>query len=43
METRQMTEQEAYRFLQKTSQDKNTPMIELAKKILLAAPLLQKG
>lgn len=43
METRGMTEQEAYRFLQKTSQDKNTPMIELAKKILLAAPLLQKG
>jgi two-component system, response regulator PdtaR len=43
MESRQMTEQEAYRFLQKTSQDKNTPMIELAKKILLAAPLLQKG
>jgi two-component system, response regulator PdtaR len=43
MESRQMTEQEAYRFLQKTSQDKNTPMIDLAKKILLAAPLLQKG
>ena len=43
METRGMTEQEAYRFLQKTSQDKNTPMIDLAKKILLAAPLLQKG
>ncbi len=43
MESRQMTEQEAYRFLQKTSQDKNTPMIDLARKILLAAPLLQKG
>ena len=43
METRGMSEQEAYRFLQKTSQDKNTPMIDLAKKILLAAPLLQKG
>jgi two-component system, response regulator PdtaR len=43
MESRQMTEQEAYRFLQKTSQDKNTPMIELARKILLAAPLLQKS
>ncbi|HUG38960.1 MAG TPA: response regulator [Longimicrobiales bacterium] len=43
METRGMTEQEAYRFLQKTSQDKNTPMIDLARKILLAAPLLQKG
>jgi two-component system, response regulator PdtaR len=43
MESRQMSEQEAYRFLQKTSQDKNTPMIDLAKKILLAAPLLQKG
>jgi response regulator NasT len=43
METRKMTEQEAYRFLQKTSQDRNTPMIELARKILLAAPLLQKG
>lgn len=42
METRKMTEQEAYRFLQKTSQDKNTPMIELAKKILLAAPLLHR-
>lgn len=43
METRGMSEQEAYRFLQKTSQDKNTPMIDLARKILLAAPLLQKG
>ncbi|MFP4623258.1 MAG: ANTAR domain-containing response regulator [Gemmatimonadota bacterium] len=42
METRKMTEREAYRFLQKTSQDRNTPMIELAKKILLAAPLIQK-
>ncbi|HSH45809.1 MAG TPA: response regulator [Longimicrobiales bacterium] len=42
METRGMTEQEAYRFLQKTSQDKNTPMIELARKILLAAPLLHR-
>ena len=36
------TPREAYRFLQKTSQDKNTPMVELARKILLAAPLLQK-
>jgi two-component system, response regulator PdtaR len=43
METRGLSEREAYRFLQKTSQDKNTPMVELAKKILLAAPLLQKG
>ena len=42
METRKMTEQEAYRFLQKTSQDKNTPMIDLARKILLAAPLLHR-
>ena len=42
METRKMSEQEAYRFLQKTSQDKNTPMIDLARKILLAAPLLQR-
>ena len=42
METRGISEREAYRFLQKTSQDRNTPMIELAKKILLAAPLLQK-
>jgi len=42
METRGLTEREAYRFLQKTSQDKNTPMVELARKILLAAPLLQK-
>lgn len=42
METRSLSEREAYRFLQKTSQDRNTPMIELAKKILLAAPLLQK-
>ncbi|MEJ2184307.1 MAG: response regulator [Gemmatimonadota bacterium] len=41
METRGFTEQEAYRFLQKTSQDKNTPMVDLARKILLAAPLLQ--
>ncbi len=42
METRKMSEQDAYRFLQKTSQDKNTPMIDLARKILLAAPLLQR-
>jgi len=42
METRGFSEREAYRFLQKTSQDKNTPMVELARKILLAAPLLQK-
>ena len=42
METRNLSEREAYRFLQKSSQDRNTPMIELARKILLAAPLLQK-
>ena len=42
METRGLSEREAYRFLQKTSQDKNTPMVDLAKKILLAAPLLQR-
>jgi AmiR/NasT family two-component response regulator len=42
METRGLSEKDAYRFLQKTSQDKNTPMVELARKILLAAPLLQK-
>lgn len=42
METRSLSEKEAYRFLQKSSQDRNTPMIELARKILLAAPLLQK-
>jgi two-component system, response regulator PdtaR len=42
MDSRGLSEREAYRFLQKTSQDKNTPMIELARKILLAAPLLQK-
>jgi response regulator NasT len=42
MDTRKLSERDAYRFLQKTSQDKNTPMVELAKKILLAAPLLQK-
>ncbi|HEX6559090.1 MAG TPA: ANTAR domain-containing protein, partial [Longimicrobiales bacterium] len=42
MESRGLSEREAYRFLQKTSQDKNTPMVDLAKKILLAAPLLQK-
>lgn len=42
MDTRKLSEKDAYRFLQKTSQDKNTPMVELAKKILLAAPLLQK-
>ena len=41
MDTRGLSEREAYRFLQKTSQDKNTPMVELARKILLAAPLLQ--
>jgi two-component system, response regulator PdtaR len=42
METRGLTEREAYRFLQKTSQDKNTPMVDLARKILLAAPLLTR-
>ncbi len=42
MESRGLSEREAYRFLQKTSQDKNTPMVDLARKILLAAPLLQK-
>jgi len=42
MDTRNLSEREAYRFLQKTSQDKNTPMVELARKILLAAPLLQR-
>jgi two-component system, response regulator PdtaR len=42
METRGLSEREAYRFLQKTSQDKNTAMVDLARKILLAAPLLQR-
>jgi response regulator NasT len=42
MDTRKLSEREAYRFLQKTSQDKNTPMVDLARKILLAAPLLQR-
>jgi response regulator NasT len=42
MDTRKLSERDAYRFLQKTSQDKNTPMVDLARKILLAAPLLQK-
>jgi len=42
METRGISEREAYRFLQKTSQDKNTPMVDLARKILLAAPLLNR-
>src|SRR5690606_12407504 len=42
MDSRGLTEKEAYRFLQKTSQDKNTPMVELARKLLLAAPLLQR-
>lgn len=42
MDTRGFSEREAYRFLQKTSQDKNTPMVDLARKILLAAPLLQR-
>lgn len=42
MDTRGLSEREAYRFLQKTSQDRNTPMVDLARKILLAAPLLQK-
>lgn len=41
MDTRGLSEREAYRFLQKTSQDRNTPMVDLARKILLAAPLLQ--
>jgi response regulator NasT len=42
MESRGLSEREAYRFLQKMSQDKNTPMVDLARKILLAAPLLNK-
>jgi len=43
MESRGLSEREAYRFLQKMSQDKNTPMVDLARKILLAAPLLNKS
>ncbi len=42
MESRGLSERDAYRFLQKTSQDKNTPMVDLARKILLAAPLLNR-
>ncbi|MGD8277330.1 MAG: response regulator [Gemmatimonadota bacterium] len=42
MESRGLSERDAYRFLQKMSQDKNTPMVDLARKILLAAPLLNK-
>ncbi len=41
MDSRGFSEQEAYRFLQKTSQDRNTPMVDLARKIVLAASLLQ--
>jgi response regulator NasT len=41
MKSRGLDESQAYRFLQRASQDKNTPMVELAKKIVLAAPLLQ--
>ncbi|MGH7483230.1 MAG: ANTAR domain-containing response regulator [Longimicrobiales bacterium] len=42
MQNRGLSEQEAYRFLQRTSQDRNTAMIDLARKIVLAASLLQK-
>ncbi|MEN8375374.1 MAG: response regulator [Gemmatimonadota bacterium] len=42
MKSRGLGEADAYRFLQRASQDKNTPMVELAKKIVLAAPLLQE-
>lgn len=42
MTSRGLSETDAYRFLQKASQDKNTPMVDLARKILLAAPLLQQ-
>ncbi len=41
MENRGMTERDAYRFLQKTSQERNTPMVDLARKIVLAASLMQ--
>lgn len=41
MKSRGLSESEAYRFLQRASQDKNTPMVDLARKIVLAAPLLQ--
>ncbi len=41
MENRGMSEQQAYRFLQKTSQERNTPMVDLARKIVLAASLMQ--
>ncbi|HUG00849.1 MAG TPA: response regulator [Longimicrobiales bacterium] len=41
MKSRGLSESDAYRFLQRASQDKNTPMVDLARKIVLAAPLLQ--
>ncbi len=41
MENRGFSENEAYRFLQKSSQERNTPMVDLARKIVLAASLMQ--
>ncbi len=40
METRSMSEAEAYRTLQKTSQNRNMRMLDLAKKIIFASRVL---
>lgn len=42
METRKLTEPEAYRLLQKESQNRNQPMAEIARTILLAQSVLRE-
>lgn len=42
MEARGLTEREAYRVLQKESQNRNQPMVEIARTILAADPVLRE-
>lgn len=42
MKTRKMTEEEAHRFIQKTSMERNKPQKEIAEAILVAADLEKK-
>lgn len=43
MEARGWTEQDAYGWLRRQSQEKNIRIADLARKILLVQPLLQEG
>ncbi len=43
METRHLTEADAYRVLQKESQNRNQPMVDIARTVLLAQSVLREG